>query len=349
MENEGIPQALLSQPEGDRGITIGHDAVGNVLVTGDRNNVQVTLVVADRRLLASLAPVSATTKSTDNPYRGLDAFYETDAAWFFGRAKVVRRAWVLFQNLQRGSKLRILAVVGASGSGKSSLVRAGLLPELVRQPMAGLESPRVLIIRPGPEPLQRLAEVLARLPGTGKEIENRLAKRGEDGTFDALHSIVAALPDGQKSPLVLVVDQFEELYTECDNAETRTAFVENLVLAAANPDRRVSVILTLRSDFAIAVDAPASLAKAVRKNRLMVQAMDRDELREAIERPASELRCPWPPPLAENLDRSSRGAGRRTAASPIRTKAVMAKSCWGSFRGSRMVVALNRRFSGPSR
>ena len=81
-----------SSPPAQRNIAVGRDALGNVFVSGDRNDVRVTLVVADQRLLAEL-----TVKSEINPYRGLDAFYETDARFFLGRQKLVRRAWVLFQ------------------------------------------------------------------------------------------------------------------------------------------------------------------------------------------------------------------------------------------------------------
>lgn len=297
---------------GDRSISIGHDAVGNIVILGDGNSV--TLIVADQRLLARRSSAAAAGTPVDNPYRGLDAFYETHAAWFFGRTRLVRRAWVLFQNLQRGTSPRILAVVGASGSGKSSLVRAGLLTELARQPMAGLGSPQVLVVRPGAAPLQRLAEVLARLLGPGTDIEAALARRGSAGSFDALHRLIAARAQAQRSPLVVVVDQFEELYTEGSNAETRTAFLENLAFAAAHPDRLVSVILTLRGDFAVAVQEPAAFVDAVRTNRLTVQAMGRDELREAIERPADALGHSWPPALVENLIAQAEG---RAGALPL--------------------------------
>src|SRR5262249_6237708 len=150
-----------------------------------------TLVVADQRLLARLYPPAEATQSIGNPYRGLEAFYETDAALFFGRRKLVQRAWTLFQKLQSGLGPRILAVVGASGSGKSSLVRAGLLPELAREPMAGLESPKVLLLRPGSAPLDRLAEVLARLPGVDAVNESSLRTPAEGGSFNLLHKLLA--------------------------------------------------------------------------------------------------------------------------------------------------------------
>jgi WD40 repeat protein len=307
--NEGTPAVVRA--EGERSISVGRDAFGNVFVTGEGNDVRVTLVVADQRLLARLRAPATATEPIDNPYRGLDAFYETDAPLFFGRRKLARRAWVLFQKLQRGAGPRILAVIGASGSGKSSLVRAGLLPELAREPMAGLESPKVLVLRPGPAPFGRLAEVLSRLPGAEGATESSLR---EDGRFDTLHRLLAHLQEGDLSRFVIVVDQFEELFTECSDTATRTAFLENLSFAASAADGLVSVILTLRGDFAGAVTAPPAFASAVRESPLRVQAMDRDELSEAIARPAHELGRPWPQALVENLVTQAEG---RTGALPL--------------------------------
>jgi hypothetical protein len=314
-QGPGDPTATsFVHAEGERSISVGHDALGNVFVTGEGNDVRVTLVVADQRLLARLHPSAAATELIDNPYRGLDAFYETDATLFFGRRKLVRRAWVLFQKLQRGSGPRILAVVGASGSGKSSLVRAGLLPELAREPMAGLESPKVLVLRPGPAPLGRLSDVLNQLTGAKDAIESSLRTLSEDGRFDALHRLLANLRNGDRSRFVVVVDQFEELFTECSNAEARTAFLQNLAFAASDADHLVSVVLTLRNDFAGAVQAPVAFASAVRERRLIVQTMDRDELNEAIARPAIDLGRPWPPALVEGLVAQAEG---RAGALPL--------------------------------
>jgi tetratricopeptide (TPR) repeat protein len=314
VNQEGILQASLSQTEVDRGITIGRDAIGNVLVTGDRNNVQVTLVVADRRLLASLTPDTTARKPTDNPYRGLDAFYETNTAWFFGRAKLAARAWVLFQNLQRGSSPRILAVVGASGSGKSSLVRAGFIPQIARQPMEGLDSPKVLVLRPGPTPLQQLSQVLARLTGTEVSIEDRIARRSPEGKFDGVHEIVADLSGPASSRVIIVIDQFEELFTECGDNIARSIFLENLGHAAAASDKLISVILTLRSDFASVVKSPTWFATAVRDNKLFVGPMDHDELTQAISIPAQRLGHAWPAPLVESLVAQAEG---RAGALPL--------------------------------
>jgi hypothetical protein len=297
-----------------RGILIGHDAVGNVLVNGTGNNVQVTLVIADQRLLSGYSISAAAVTSIDNPYRGLDAFREVDAAWFFGQTKLIRRTWVLFQKLQRGADPRILAIVGASGSGKSSLVRAGLVPELAREPMEGLESPKILVLRPGPTPLRRLAEVVAHMHGSVSEIEERIKPASTSAKFDGLHQIAAGLPDAGRSRIVIVVDQFEEVFTECKDAASRVAFLENLAYAASMPDKVDSVILTLRSDFVGTIKAPPAFANAVRENKLFVQTMARTELSQAIVMPARQLGFPWPQALVENLIAQAEG---RAGALPL--------------------------------
>jgi hypothetical protein len=299
---------------GDRSISVGHDALGNVFVTGEGNDVRVTLIVADQRLLAALHLPPPATGTIGNPYPGLDAFSETDADFFFGRRKLARRGWALFQKLQLGPGPRILVVLGPSGSGKSSLVRAGLLPELAREPMEGLGSPNVLVLRSGSAPLDRLAEVLCRLPDVSEIAGHALGVPSKDGSFETLHRILEPLGKANGSRFVVVVDQFEELFTECSDSEARNAFLQNLAFAASNIDGLISVVLTLRNDFAGAVRKPAAFASAVRESRLMVSAMDRDELIEAITRPANQLLHPWPPALVESLVAQAEG---RAGALPL--------------------------------
>ena len=306
----------FSKPEGSEqgavhadsvgSISVGRDALGNVFVTGHGNDVRVTLVVADRRLLSALHKQQFS-EPVDNPYRGLDVFYETDAGFFFGRRKLVQGAWLLINQLQHGRRPRILAVIGGSGSGKSSLVRAGILPELARAPMHGFETPKVLVLRPGPAPLDRLAEVLAHLPGVGEISASTFKNSEEDGKYRSLHRILTAIPDSKGCRFVIVVDQFEELYTECTDVAARTSFLENLAFAASETDGIVSVTVTLRSDFVAAVKSPGAFVSAVRENRLVVPAMDRGELCEAIAKPAQLLGKAWPEPFVEYLASQAEG------------------------------------------
>lgn len=297
-----------------RGVSVGRDALGNVIVTGDRNVVRVTLVVADQRLVEQFSKSpDLSAKATATPYRGLDAFYETNADFFFGRTKLIRRAWVLFQNLQRGNDPRILAVVGGSGSGKSSLVRAGFLPELARSPIEGLQSPTILVLRPGRDPIDRLLEVLDRVfPNNSIDAMAFRAPADNRDFGDLLVFLTAVSQVGQR--FVIVIDQFEELYTECTDLTSRNIFLKVLEIAASDAGRLVSVVLTLRSDFAGSVSKGSIFGTAIREHRLIVQAMDSDELNEAISRPALELGHPWPQPLVEALVSQTEG---RAGALPL--------------------------------
>src|SRR5262249_34983284 len=157
--------------------------------------------VADMRLQA------AAVANLENPYRGLDAFRESDSALFFGRDDLVRRLWTKFHRLQREHAPRVLAVLGPSGSGKSSLVRGGLLPELVRDPMEGMRNPTVLVLRPGADPLQRLEDVLARLTPTGGTAPTT---RDPTPSLDLVHRAARSAGDSDHR-VVIFIDQLEEL------------------------------------------------------------------------------------------------------------------------------------------
>jgi WD40 repeat protein len=268
-------------------IVVGRDALGNVFVTGDGNTVQVTLTVvaADARLRANDAALR------DNPYRGLLAFRETDRELFFGREDLIRKLWTRLHAQQRAASPRLLPIVGASGSGKSSLVRAGLLPELVRQPMEAMRTPTVLVLRPGANPMQRLADVLATL-ATASPLPPLDAP-------DALHRLAVASRDRDR--VIVFVDQLEELFTECTSEAARAAFLDALAHAAAQPDGVVSVIFAMRNDFAGALRAHDAFARALREHRFTVSQMAKPQLIEAIEKPAGVLGCPWPSGLVENL------------------------------------------------
>ena len=292
-----VSDAGTAAPAGhNSGIVIGHDAIGNVLVTGDGNTVAVTLtvVVADNRLRAAEAAAK------ENPHRGLDAFRETDSNLFFGRDDMIRKLWTRFHALQRGQAPRILPILGASGSGKSSLVRAGLVPELVRQPMEGMREPKVLVLRPGANPLQRLAYAVTRATPPGGDGTAPNPHAAHPDAVDALHRAAQA-GGGVETRVVIFVDQLEELYMECTSEAARAAFLATLAHAASQPDGVVSVVFAMRSDFASSVRADVTFAAAVRESALRVAPMSGNQLTEAIEGPARLLKHPWPTGLAASL------------------------------------------------
>ncbi|MFI6449094.1 helix-turn-helix domain-containing protein [Kitasatospora sp. NPDC050543] len=182
------------------------------------------------------------------PYRGLARFEPGDRERFFGRDRLVADLLALVDSR------RLVTVVGASGSGKSSLLRAGLIPALRDRGTAGPGPAAIRIFTPGPRPASDHAALMA--PG--------------NGTGDT----------------VLVVDQFEEAFTLCTEPAERAAFIR-LLVAACEPGSRLRVVLAVRADFFGRCAEHHRLAVALRKATLLVGPMGPAELREAIVKPAA--------------------------------------------------------------
>ncbi|MFL5791415.1 MAG: BTAD domain-containing putative transcriptional regulator [Actinomycetota bacterium] len=180
------------------------------------------------------------------PYKGLARFEATDAEFFFGREPVVAEA------IGRLVGSRFLALIGPSGSGKSSLLRAGLVHALQSGAIPGSDRWTVKVIRPGDHPLAALGDALAERPG---------------------HTVLA-------------IDQFEETFTACSDADERTAFLD-AITRAATPDGAVTVALAMRADFYGRCTEHRALASLVATQQILVGPMDADELRRAIELPAA--------------------------------------------------------------
>jgi len=228
------------------------------------------------------------------------AFQETDGDHFFGREKQIT---ALLEKLRRlyetESTIRILPIYGPSGSGKSSLARAGLIPELARRPIPGYDRARVAVLVPGTHPLESLATVLARIVtqdltpvAKTREFAGELKQVNEAGEFDGLRRIAGVMPEIAIEPLVVLVDQFEEVYTLCKDDVEREAFVGNLLNAAGDRAKRVMVILTLRSDFLGETQKHAVLNRLFSEQGYLVPAMTVKELRQAIAKPAELAKHP---------------------------------------------------------
>jgi len=221
------------------------------------------------------------------PYRGLAAFQEQDAANFYGREGFVEQ---LLVTLQRGPL--VAGVVGSSGSGKSSVVYAGLLPILRAD-----EGWLVVDFRPGVNPFRSMAAALIpwlepELNETDSLVETRKLGDALDKEELSLQEVVARslekLPDCDH--VLLFVDQFEELYTLCTEVERQRRFVDHLLSAVeAEKSRRsdsLVVLLTLRADFMGQALAYRRFADALQDASLMLGPMNTAELRAAIEKPA---------------------------------------------------------------
>lgn len=216
---------------------------------------------------------------SESPYRGLEVFDEEHAEFYFGREIDIDH---LIEKLREH---RFLAVVGPSGTGKSSLVRAGLIPALRNGRMRTSERWTIAVIRPGARPLASLTAELLRLDPSkpfGPTVDHlatdtRTLDHASQLLFDQTN------PNGR---LVLVIDQFEELFTLCTDDEERQHFIDNLYYASTVPDGRCMVVITLRADFYGRCARFPKLAELVGDNQVLIGPLGADGLREIITKPA---------------------------------------------------------------
>lgn len=194
--------------------------------------------------------------TANNPWMGLNAYSSEQAPLFFGRERCISE---IIDRIVCGERPGLVAVVGASGTGKSSVVKAGVLPRLEDPPLELAETIGSWTVarlpRLGPEPVGLLKEARVRLEGAATETRT-----------------------------LLFIDQFEELYTHCRDREQRTAFLEELRQLIDGP---VTVVLTLRSDFEPQPKQAPALADVWAEARIVVPAFSGEEFRQAIEGPAA--------------------------------------------------------------
>lgn len=239
----------------------------------------------------------------DNPFPGLRAFQTAEADVFFGRQRQVDELLALLD------RVPLVAVSGASGCGKSSLVLAGVLRALEQRAAAGGDAPRwrAVTLRPGDAPIDNLARPLAAaLPAAGSAAEASRAallagrlRLGAAALAEAVQS--ARLPEGEK--VLVVVDQFEELfrYRRMTDADESAAFVKLLVHAAENPHSPVSVIITLRSDALGDCADYRDLPEAVSRGLFLVPRLTREQRKQAIVGPVERRRFTIAPRLVQRV------------------------------------------------
>ena len=208
------------------------------------------------------------------PYVGLVAYKQEDAEWFCGRERVVAAVveWVACQ--------RFVAVVGMSGAGKSSVLRAGLVPEVTAD--GGRWS--ALVMTPGAYPLEECAVHLGGRLGIAS---GQLAAEFADHPRNlglAIRQLMSRQSDDAE--LLLVVDQFEEIFTVCHDAVERDRFIAALLDAAHGADSRARVVVGLRADFYAHCAEHARLAAVLEDAQVLVGPMSTEELRQAITQPA---------------------------------------------------------------
>jgi WD40 repeat protein/class 3 adenylate cyclase len=226
-----------------------------------------------------------------NPYKGLRAFEEGDAPDFFGREELVEEL------VKRVGQTRFLAVVGPSGSGKSSVVRAGLIPVLRGGAVPGSEAWHIADMFPGAHPLDGVEAALLRAaPDPPPSLMDQL-ERDEHG----LHRAVLRLLPSDGSQLLLVIDQFEEVFTLLEDEGVRTHFLGSLEAAATDPRSRLRVVVTLRADF---YDRPLlyrGFAELFKSRVEAVIPLSAEELERAISGPARRVDVSLEPGLVAAL------------------------------------------------
>ena len=277
------------------------------------------------------------------PYRGLEVFNVEHAPFFFGREALTEWLIVKLRASPSGQENRFLAILGASGSGKSSLARAGLIPAIKRGELVGSAEWPVVIFKPGRDPIESLAVALAGLDGATRPspVAVQGLMSGLQATENTLHLTTRlALRDAPSARrLVLLVDQFEEVFTLCEDEKTRKALFTNLLYAATITGGQTIVLLTMRADFYGKCGPYSALAAAMSDHQLLVGPMTEDELRRAIERPALLAGDEFEPGLVEMLLRDVAG---QPGSLPLLQFALM--ELWQRREGRR----LTSRPTGPS-
>ena len=273
------------------------------------------LVREQARVLSSpITPARVSAEGTC-PFKGLASFEPVDADYFFGRERLVAEL------VARVVGAGFLGIVGPSGSGKSSVLRAGLLPALAGGVLPGSGGWRRLLLRPGERPLEELRRVLV------------------SGARDPLAEALDTLPANGR--LLLAVDQFEELFTACRSDAERTAFADTLARTAADPDGRALVVLALRADFYGRLAAYPQLAELLGGNHVLVGPMQASELRRAVELPAGRVGLRVEPELADSLVDDVKG---EPGALPLLSTALL--ELWQKRQGNALTLSAYRESGG---
>ncbi len=228
------------------------------------------------------------------PYQGLEPFDASNARFFYGRDADIERL------LKKVEHSRLLAVLGASGSGKSSVVLAGLLPRLVAGALPNSQAWKVQVLRPGADPIAALAEA-ATLLSAHQAVHRTADELATDArTLNGLTGLILA-QDLKASRVLWVVDQAEELFTLCSDENRRRQFLANLVDAASNPAGRAIVLLTMRADFYGNCAEYPDFSRLLESNQYLVGPLDEEGLKHAIVDPAGLLGRTFETGLVETI------------------------------------------------
>ncbi len=237
-----------------------------------------------------MATDAAVTRPARNPYKGLAAYEAGDADDFYGRDDEVADLIDLLRSH------RFVTVVGPSGSGKSSLVRAGLLPALERRPLAGSDEWLTATFLPGRRPFDRLAAALGAIAvvDPASALDELLAGAGD------LATVIDRVTGDLDTEVMLVIDQFEELYTRTSDGD-RQKFLDVVFAALSGDEPHLRVVVAIRADFFDRPLADPKLGELVSRAHLAIAVPDARRLHEIITRPAAAAGIRFEPDVASAL------------------------------------------------
>jgi WD40 repeat protein/DNA-binding SARP family transcriptional activator len=245
--------------------------------------------------LEGIDPRESATRDLTNPYKGLRPFHEVDAEVFFGRDALVEQ--LVGRLKEKNGEDRFLALVGPSGSGKSSVIRAGLIPFLRKGAIPGSENWYVIQMLPGDHPLEELETALLRIAVNPPDQLVHQMREDERGLARA---VKRSLPDDD-SELLLFIDQFEEVFTLVEDEAERAHFLRSITAAVGDLRSRVRVILTLRADF---YDRPLlypEFGELLHTHMETVMPLSPSELELAISGPADSVGVKLEPGLISEI------------------------------------------------
>ena len=230
-----------------------------------------------------------------SPYKGLKRFNDTDKNLFFGREKLTTKL------IEAVNQNNLLLVLGASGSGKSSVVRAGVMTQIDSRSTNAYEA---CLFIPNRDPFVSWhRSLLSANQEIFTESEVEFILQGKEDTFNQAITLLKS----KHSPWLMVIDQFEELFTICQNLETRRNFIQGMMQIAQDPDPSIKLILTMRSDFIEEFSAYPQFAELAEKNINLVADMQPEELRQAIEQPAANHGVVFEPGLVAEIIQDVQG------------------------------------------
>ena len=267
------------------------------------------------------------------PYVGLDAFQSENEHLFYGRSQLVETL------LRHVMVNQLIAVIGPSGSGKSSVILAGLLPRLRDGALSGSRDWRYYDpIVPGSTPLHHLACLL--LPQDTANPDEWVTQQVEKLKDDPNH-LTELVNQAGDSSAVIIIDQFEETFTLCQDEDERTAFIENLLNLIRARGQRHLVIITMRTDYESYLEKVTLFKSMFEQSEVRVSAMHAGELREAIEKPAENIGLKFEEGLVDQLIREILG---EPAALPLLQFALL--QLWDNRERNRITWESYRRLGG---